>query len=239
MEPLRMLAHPWVVGRTLDREIQGYLDPERAGSTHEAAEIRERAEFGVDRAVAALRRADRIGAAGIARLRDGAVVLALAVDAANRMDWNEINDVEPELGDLGEACDAIVKGGTLAGFGSLAPREHFIPCGKSRCPTVDDDFELAGIAHHVAAQWAARHQITHCGRQKQLRAAGGVAVREVLQHFLGPRGITGPSLPQRGFDDRAPLVEFKLDILTGCAFFFDFVAPAFELIGPGFNRVMP
>ena len=63
-----------MIGGALDREIERHLHAELGGGGDKAAEIVERAEIGMDRGVAALLGADRVGAAGIARLRDGAVV---------------------------------------------------------------------------------------------------------------------------------------------------------------------
>ena len=42
-----MLAHPRIVGRGLDREIERHLHPERRGSTDNSAEVGKCAELGV------------------------------------------------------------------------------------------------------------------------------------------------------------------------------------------------
>ena len=154
-----MFGHPWVVGGALDREVERHVDPEGRSGVDETAEIRERAELRVDGPMAALRGTDRVGAAGITRLGQCAVVFAFAVDPADRMDRNEIDDVETEPRDLGEACNAIIEGGTLAGHPSLTARKHLIPRGKARCFAVDDDLELVGITNHVVARLTARRQL--------------------------------------------------------------------------------
>ena len=69
LEPLLVLAHPGVVGGALDREIERDLHAALGGGGDKAAEIGERAEIGIHRRVAALRGADRVGAAGIVRAR--------------------------------------------------------------------------------------------------------------------------------------------------------------------------
>ena len=74
------------------------------------------------------------------------------------MDRHEIDDVEAERRDLGKARDAIVEAGTLAGHLALAARKHLVPRGKACRFAVDDDLELVGITHNVAARLAARHQ---------------------------------------------------------------------------------
>ena len=132
-------------------EIQRHLHTQRRGSGHETAEVRERAEFGVDCAVAALRRTDRVGTPRGARLGDRVVVPALAIDPADRVDRNEIDDIKAEPRNLGEARDAIVKTGARAALGPLAAREHFVPCREAGRLAVDDHFELARITHDIAA----------------------------------------------------------------------------------------
>src|ERR1700724_778322 len=42
MEPLRMLAHPWVVGRALDCEIERQLHPQAVRSGVETIEVADR-----------------------------------------------------------------------------------------------------------------------------------------------------------------------------------------------------
>ena len=72
VEPLGMLAHPRVIGRALDREVERDLHAELRGAAHEAVEVVERAELGVDGVVAALGAADRPRAARIAGPRASA-----------------------------------------------------------------------------------------------------------------------------------------------------------------------
>ena len=79
VEPLRMLLDPGMVGRALDREVERDLEPVGVRRLDQAVEVVERAELGMERVVAALGAADRIGAAGIVRPRRQRVVAALAV----------------------------------------------------------------------------------------------------------------------------------------------------------------
>src|SRR5205823_10680392 len=103
-----------------------------------AAEVVERAELGMDRAMAALAGADRIRAARVVRRRNDHVVAALAVDPPDRMDRHQVHDVEAERGDLRQSSDAILKGGALIKVAALAAREHLVPGGKPRLRTIDD-----------------------------------------------------------------------------------------------------
>ena len=65
-EPLRMLAHPRVVRRALQREVEGHFHVMGGGGAHEATEVVEGSQLRVHRGVPALRSADRPRAARIA-----------------------------------------------------------------------------------------------------------------------------------------------------------------------------
>ena len=94
-EPLRVLGDPRVVGRALQRQVHRDLQarPRAAASTN-APEVLQRAEFGMDRVVAALGRADRPRRADVGRPGDQRVVAALAVDPADRVDRRQVEHVE-------------------------------------------------------------------------------------------------------------------------------------------------
>src|SRR5204862_156166 len=66
-EPLRVLGHPRVVWRAVDREVERHLEPEAPGALDEPVEVAERAEHRVDGRVAALLTPDRPGPARLAR----------------------------------------------------------------------------------------------------------------------------------------------------------------------------
>ena len=66
LEPLGVLFYVRMVGGTLDREVQSHLHPVLLDRLAEVPEVLQRAEFGVDRLVAALLAADGVGAAGVA-----------------------------------------------------------------------------------------------------------------------------------------------------------------------------
>src|SRR5262245_46727862 len=85
-EPVRMLNKPGVVGRALDREVQRDLQSVRAAGSHQALEIIERPQVGMDRIVAALSRADSVEAAGIPGLTAERIIATLAVRTADRID---------------------------------------------------------------------------------------------------------------------------------------------------------
>src|SRR5258708_5767504 len=63
MKPIRMLAHPWMVGRALDREIERNFHSETVGGRVEAVEIAERPNRRIDCSMSTGLTANRPGAA--------------------------------------------------------------------------------------------------------------------------------------------------------------------------------
>ena len=108
-------------------------------------------------------RTDGIRAPGVIRLGNRAVVFPFAIDAADRMDWNEIDDVEAEPRDFGEAGDTIIKRSAFAGLYPLAAREHFIPSGKACRLAVDDHLQFMPITHRITAHRIPRHGVANFG----------------------------------------------------------------------------
>src|SRR6185312_15589548 len=122
-----MLLDPGMVRRSLHREIEGDLDAERLAGGDEAPEILERAESRLDRAMSAMARADGVEAAGLAGLGPDGIIVALAVDLADRMDRRQIHRVEAHRLDVGQARDAILEGGAASRQPALAARHHLVP----------------------------------------------------------------------------------------------------------------
>src|SRR5207245_5300188 len=131
-EPFWMLGDPRVVGGTLNGEVERDLHAVAATGLDQPAKIVERAELGMDGVVPAFRGSDRVGAAGIARLGAQRIVDALAIDAADRMDRREIDDVEAQLGELRQSRDAVIERSMAARDRGLAARKHLVP-GAGAC----------------------------------------------------------------------------------------------------------
>ena len=129
-----MLGQPGVVGRGLDREVERDLEPGLPRRRDEVVELLQRPQLGVDRVVAALRAPDRPGAAGVALGRLQRVVAPLAVRGADRMDRRQIDDVEAELGQVGQhLLDALET--------APAAREELVPGAEPRAQPLDVDLE--------------------------------------------------------------------------------------------------
>src|SRR5262249_45195265 len=147
-----MFAHPGVVRGSLDREIERHFQSQPRRSAHKPPEISQAAKLGVDGAVTALDRTDRLRTTRVSRLGNSAVVPALAVDAADRMDWHKVDDVETKPRYLGQTRDAVIEGGAFPRHLSLTAGEHLIPRGKACRRAIDNHLQFAGIAHCVAAR---------------------------------------------------------------------------------------
>ena len=125
----------------------------------------------MDRVVAALGRADGVGAARIVRRRRQRVVLALAVGPADRVDRREVEHVEAHVADVGQLARSRrrrCRGGS--GSSVMRAREQLVPGGEAAPRPVDDHLELAVVADSVGAA-AAAHQRRALGSASMRRAA--------------------------------------------------------------------
>ena len=206
VEPLRMLLDPRMVGRALDGEVERDLQPVRMSGLQQPLEILERAELRMDGGVAAFLGADGIGAARIVRTGGQAVVAALAVGAADRVDRQQVEHVEAHLAHIGQAGDHVVEGAVAVRRAALRARHQLIPGGIEGGLPVDDDSQLARIARHVGAVGAAHDRHVHLVRQQQLGQLLGPLAQSL---GVGQQGFQGlaiaplrsrrlPSAPGRG-----------------------------------------
>ena len=141
-----------MVGRALDREVERDLDPELAPRATSRSKSSIVPSSGLDRGVAALLAADRPRAARVAGLGGQRVVAALAVREPDRVDRREVDDVEAEVGELGQLLlDAL----------EPAPRarEELVPGAEAR--------QLAGRRRPRASGRAAS---ARSGRARSRRA---------------------------------------------------------------------
>src|SRR6266550_3090479 len=121
-----------MIERALGGEIERHFEPVLPASRHEATKIGERAELGMDRVMAAFRRADGVETAGVVGFGLERVIAPLAIGMTNRMDRGEIDDIEAEAGDVRQPCDAIIESAMPAGYAPLAARHHLVPGSGAR-----------------------------------------------------------------------------------------------------------
>ena len=246
-EPLGVLAGPGVVGGALQREVEGHLEPQRAGGGHEGVEVVDGAQVGVDGVVAALGRADRPGGARVVGLRGQGVVAALAVDLADRVDRRQVDQVEAHrrdrrqpLGGLGEG--ARDPGAVGADVGALGPREELVPRAEQR----------PGPLHRQLVGGRAGHQVAHRGGVQHgvhgRRGAGGEPGRDgaaaVAQpgHGVAQRlhvGRTAGLVGDRPLQQPGALLEHEVDVHVGGDLDGGVVLPGGERVAPGLDPEGP
>ena len=219
-----------MVGRALHGEVERDLHSVPTAGGDEPAEIVERAEFGMNRIVAALGGADGVEAAGIAGLGAQRVVAALAVGAADRMDRREIEHVEAERRDLRQPGDAIVERAVPARHLALAARHHLVPGAGARERAIHDQRK-----YHAAREVGL---FTRASR-------GGDFVRQHWIELIGGRGA-GESPDRTAVLARPrldllqkvlPLLHFQCDIEPGLLLREQIAPPSPENVAPGLDRI--
>src|SRR6202030_204844 len=116
----------------LDGEVERDLDAVCARRAAQPAEIVDAAERRMDGVVAALAAADRVRAAEIVRRGAQAVVAALAVGRADRMNRREIDDVEAHVADRRQQADHVVEPAMALGIVRRRAWKQLVPAGETR-----------------------------------------------------------------------------------------------------------
>src|SRR5690606_12564135 len=104
----------------------------------------------MDGLVTALGTANRPGAAGIVRSREGTVVAPLALGDANRMDRRKVQHVKSHRSHVIKPGFAVPEGTVLACAAGRA-RKHFVPGAEPGLLPVHPDRKLRGGPRRTAA----------------------------------------------------------------------------------------
>ena len=126
-----------MLGRALEGDVERDFHAVLGGSVDQVPEVVQRAQFRMNRIVAAFGAANCVGHARITFDRHQRVVPPLALRCADRVDRSEIEDVEPHLRDAGQLPLDIGERGAPALFGSRRAREHRVPRGIAGRDPVD------------------------------------------------------------------------------------------------------
>ena len=168
-EPLPVILGPGMVGGTLQRQIEGHLQAQIRCGSHEVIEILDGAQVGVHGVMATLLAADRPRRPHVLRRRGHAVVAALAMNLADRVDRRQVDDVEAHLRDPRQCRDrraeGAVHGYALGVAAAGGPGKQFVPGGEARLGTVNPDAVLLPPRDQFT-QWILRKQVAQLGRQR-------------------------------------------------------------------------
>src|SRR6266581_4922006 len=142
-EPLRVLLHIGMIGGALEGDVESYLYPILPGCGDQASEIVQGPKLWMDSCMPAGGRSNGPGTAWIIGGGHGGIVLALAVDLANRMNGREIEDVKTHTRQIGQTCLTILEGSVLAWHRRAGAWKHLIPGAEAGLVTVHHHRELA------------------------------------------------------------------------------------------------
>ena len=247
-EPLRVLGHPRVVRRALDRQVERDFQVQFRRSLHERLEVHCGAELRVDRVVPTVGRADRPRRPDVVRPSHQRVVRALAVDRADRMDRRQVHHVEAHRGDAVQRGRrgrerAVHRSAGLVDAAGRA-REQLIPGPEQRALAVHEDLvrpapgdQLADreLVHDRAHPLAERHR--HPLRQRAVGVAQVFGGRDQQRLFRAPvRPATYPVQQQRA---ALQVVGELLRALPDLQLGFDRVQPGRPRIAPRLDAERP
>ncbi len=141
-EPLRVLPHIGMIGGALEGDVESYLYPILPSCGNQASEIVQGPKLWMDSCMPAGGRSNGPGTAWIIGGGHGGIVLALAVDLANRMNGREIEDVKTHTRQIGQTCLTILECPVLAWQRRAGARKHLVPGAEAGLVTVHHHREL-------------------------------------------------------------------------------------------------
>src|SRR5262249_40870834 len=156
-EPTGMLLEPGMVGRALDREVEGDLETVLGGRALQPAEVLDRPERRMDGIVPALGRPDRIRTAEVARLRPQAVVTAFAITGADRVNGRKVENVEAHVPDRRQQSDYVVEAAVMVWIISRRARKQLVPAGKACLRALDLERQARLVLSEERAVPGGRH----------------------------------------------------------------------------------
>jgi hypothetical protein len=215
-KPAGMFGEPGMVGRALNGKIERELHSVLISRGDERTKILERSQFRMDGVVAAVGRADGVGAAGIARRRFQRVVAALAVGEADGMNGRQIQHVEAHVPDGGKPLDRIAQCAAALGRIRLRAGKQLVPARETRRLALGLN-EIFRAAREGRAVVRAMHRLDCLGREEKRRAP----VRRGLLHrsrdFPQSRAQGRSCTQMRRIDEIRAFLQLERGLLAGVA----------------------
>ena len=163
----------------------------------------------------------------------GDVVGALAVGGADRVDRRQVQDVEPEIGDVGQPCDHVAQGPVLAGLGGGRAREQLVPGREPGVDRIHRHLERRLGQRLPAAVRVAAHQVRE---RHGARGAGPLldpgAAHELVRQCSQPARIGARRPFGRLRDQDGPHLELRRHVLSGVQALVEVPAPGREQVCP-------
>src|SRR5262249_35516118 len=132
-----------MIRSTLEGNVESYLYAMLLSCGEQAPEIVQGPELGMDSRMSASGRPDGPRTAWIIGSGHGGIVLALAVDLANRMNGRKIEDIKTHTCQVGQTCLAILEGTMLAWQWCAGAWKHLVPDAEAGLVTIHHHRELA------------------------------------------------------------------------------------------------
>ncbi len=190
--------------------------------------------------VAALGRADGPGTADVAGLRFERVVRPLAVDASDRLDGREVDDVEAHPGDVRQARLDVLEVAVPRRLRGSGAGKELVPAAEARALAIGEYLQRGRIGETAVGM--ALHQAGALGIERKRLEGGRVHGRfrcRALEQERGPvlQGLrVGVARARRGrADERAAHLQRDANVGKVLAPL-EFLAPGLEVIDPGRDR---
>jgi hypothetical protein len=236
VEPIGMLGHPGVIGGHLEGKVQRHLEAQPPCGDQQAIEIVEGAEPRLDRGVAPLGRSDGPRAPGSIRARLEPVVRSPTPGPSDRMDGRQVDDIEPEPGDVRKTIDERLEGPGPFRVRAGRSGEDLVPGTMPGPQRVDLDLELLLQAGDPGGRWEGPDRGEEGGVVEvpgRLVQGDGEPVLGLLDPFFELGAIrslcpSGHGLKEdKAFLEVAPFDDLPLDPLP------QELAPGEERVHPG------
>src|SRR6202044_2246235 len=165
LEPFGMRAHVGMIGCALEGDVESNLHAELARRGHQVPEILERTELPQNFLVAARGGADGPGTADVAGLRFERVVRPLAVDAPDRLDGREVDDVEAHPGNVRQARFDVLGVSLPRRLRGGGAGKELVPAAEARALAIREYLQCGRIGETAVRM--ALHQASALGIERK------------------------------------------------------------------------
>jgi hypothetical protein len=153
-----MLFHVGMIGRAIQRKIEGNFHSAFSHFFLKPVEIGQRPERRLERPVSARLAANRPWHTRIVRFAGERVVPSFAIRVTNGMNRRKINDVETHRLCIVDPRQTIAQSRTAIAAAFCRARKKFVPSPEQRRLSINNDLGSGGILRRVGAVRIGCHQ---------------------------------------------------------------------------------